>query len=72
MEANEIVKCIYPQRPTIIFNTPSQSSNIQIIHINVSTYAQALVTFHESKLVPENVSQKILKVQFHANSPSTK
>ena len=58
MEENEIVKWIYPQRPATLFNTQSQSSNILIINTNVSTYAHTLMTFHESKPVPEQSSKK--------------
>ena len=67
-----MVKHIYLQRPTTQFNTPNQSSHVPIIHTNVSTYTQALMTFHESNPVSEQSSQKWLKVQFNVNSPSTK
>ena len=50
----------------------NQRSNIPIIHTNVSIYEQALMTFHELNPVPEQASQKILKLQFNSTSISVK
>ena len=40
IEVNERVKHIYPDRPTEDLQTPRHNNKIQIIHINISTYAQ--------------------------------
>ena len=46
-EANDVIKYIYPEKIN------NQRSNIPIIHTNVYTYAQDLMTFHESNPVLE-------------------
>ena len=51
-EANDMITYIYPDRVITDLITSNQRSNIPIIHNNVSTYAQALMTFHESNPVP--------------------
>ena len=50
----------------------NQRSNIPIIHTNVSTYAHALMTFHESNPVSGQTSQKRLKFEFNSTSISAK
>ena len=67
-----MIEYIYPDRVNIDFNTYNQRSNTPIIHNNVSTYAQALMTFHESNPVPTQASQKRLNLQFNSNSISEK
>ena len=47
IEAKELVKYIYPDRNTEDLQTPRQINNNQIININVSTYAQDLMQFHD-------------------------
>ena len=46
-ETNDIIKYIYPERTNTNYNMYNQNSNIPIIHTNVSTYAQAFMTFHK-------------------------
>ena len=48
-----MVNYIYSQRNTVDFNPSRQRSNIPIIHTNVSTYAKALIEFHEPNSVAE-------------------
>ena len=69
---NDMIKYIYPERTNTNYNMYNQRSNIPIIHTNVSIYEQALMTFHELNLVPEQASQKILKLQFNSTSISVK
>ena len=71
-EANDMIKYIYPERTDTNYSMYNQRNNIPIIHNNVSTYAQALMTFHESNPVPEQTSQKRLKLQFNSSSISAK
>ena len=47
IEVKELVKYIYPDRNTEDLQTPRQINNNQIININVSTYAQYLMQFHD-------------------------
>lgn len=60
-EVNEIIKYIYPDRPT-------QTHSVRkiyyesIIHRNVSSYAQALVIFHDASPFRELSFNKNLKV----------
>ena len=61
-EANVMIKYIYPNRTNKEFNISRQRNNTPIIHTNVSTYAQALMIFHESNPVPSQSSHKRLKV----------
>ena len=65
IEAKYVLKDIYPNRPInhIQYSRPPNES--PIIHNNVSTYAQALMQFHESNPVLETSSHKRLKFQFH-------
>ena len=67
-----MMKYIYPDKVNIDFNTYNQKSNTPIIHTNVSTYAQALMTFHESNPVPAQATQKRLKFQFNSKFISKK
>ena len=69
IEVNELVKYIYPDIPTEDLQT---SRKKQIIHTNVPTYAQALMTFHELNTVLERSSNKRLKLQFYDASNSSK
>ena len=55
-EANVMIKYIYPNRTNKEFNISRQRNNTPIIHTNVSTYAQALMIFHESNPVPSQSS----------------
>ena len=43
----------------------SQSRNTPIIHTNISTYFQALISFNEFNPVPSQSSHTIFKVQFN-------
>ena len=65
IEAKDILNYIYPNRVTnnIQYNIPQYES--PIIHNNVSTYAQALMHFHESNPVPDTTSHKRLKLKFN-------
>ena len=72
IEVNNMIKYIYPDRTNIYYRTYNQRSNIPIIHTNVSKYAQVLMTFNEANSVPEQASQKRLKLQFNSNSISAK
>ena len=67
-EANDMIKYIYPDRVTTELKTSIQRINVPIIHNNVSTYAQALMTYHESNPVPAQSSKKRLKLKFNAKS----
>ena len=67
-----MIKYIYPDRVNRDYNNYNQRSNPPIIHTTVSTYAQALMNFHESNPVPTQVSQKRLKLQFNSTSISEK
>ena len=71
-EAKDMLKYIYPNR----INTNTQYISPQyespIIHNNVSTYAQALMHFHESNPVPDTSSHKRLKLQFNEKPNPTK
>ena len=67
-----MIKYIYPDRVNIYYNNYNQRTNTPIMHTNVSTYAQALMNFHESNPVPTQVSQKRLKLQFNSKSISEK
>ena len=67
-----MIKYIYPERTDNNYSLHNQRNNIPTIHNNVSTYAQALMTFHESNPVPEQASQKRLKLQFNSSSISEK
>ena len=46
-EANAMIRHSYPERTNTNYNMYNQNSNIPIIHTNVSTYAQAFMTFHK-------------------------
>ena len=63
-----MIKYIYPDRVNRDYNNYNQRSNPPINHNNVSTYAQALINFHESNPVPTQASQKRLKLQFNSIS----
>ena len=45
-EANDMIKYIYLDKTNKEINMSSQRNNTPIIHTNVSTYAQALMSFH--------------------------
>ena len=62
-----MIKYIYPDRVNREYTNYKQRSNPPIIHNSVSTYAQALMNFHESNPVPTQASQKRLKLQFNSN-----
>ena len=49
-----------------------QRKNTPIIHSNVSTYAQALMLFHDDNSVPPKLLYKHLKIQFREQTPTTK
>ena len=51
-KANDMIKHIYPDITNKGFNISSQRNNTPIIHTNVSTYFQALISFHEFNPVP--------------------
>ena len=61
-----MIKYIHPDRVNRDYTNYNQRSNPPIIHNNVSTYAQALMNFHESNPVPTQASQKRLKLQFNS------
>ena len=67
-----MLKYVYPNRATNDIQYSSPQNEILIIHNNVSTYAQALMQFHESNHVPEPSSHKRLKIQFNDKSNYTK
>ena len=48
------------------------NKTIPIIHTSVSTYAQALIIFHEDNPVPTKLSNKRLKIQCWEQTPTTK
>ena len=45
-EENDMIKYIYLDKTNKEFNMSSQRNNTPLIHTNVSTYAQALMSFH--------------------------
>ena len=63
VEVKSMIKYIYPDREEEE-RQEYQRANTPIIHNNVSTYAQALMLFHEDNPVPSNDSNKRLKMQF--------
>ena len=65
-----MIKYIYPDRVNRDYIDYNQRNNPPINHNNVSTYAQALMKFHESNPVPTQASQKRLKLQFNSKSIS--
>ena len=67
-----MLKYVYPNRPTNDIQYSSPPNESPIIHNNVSTYAQALMQFHEFNPVPEISSHKRLKLQFNEKSHSNK
>ena len=67
-----MLKYVYPNRPTNDIQYSSSPNESPIIHNNVSTYAQALMQFHESNPVPKISSHKRLKLQFNEKSHSNK
>ena len=67
-----MIKYIYPDRVIRDYNNYDQRSNPPIIHNNVSTYAQALMNFHESNPVLTQASQNRLKLQSNSKSISDK
>ena len=71
IEAKDMLKYVYQTRKSNDSNYSSPLNDISTIHINVSTYAQALMQFHESNTVPGTSSHKILKLQFNKKSNST-
>ena len=72
IEAKDMLKYIYPNRPTNHIQYSSPPNESPIIHNNVSTYAQVVMQFHESNPVPETSSHKRLKLHFHEKSNSNK
>ena len=71
MEVKTILKFIYPEREEDE-RQDYQRANTPIIHNNVSTYAHALMFFHEDNPVPTNNSNKHLKMQFREQTPTSK
>ena len=65
IEAKDMLNYIYPNRVTNNIQYTSPQYESPIIHNNVSTYAQALMHFHESNPVPDTSSHKRLKLQFN-------
>ena len=63
---------IYPNRVTNNIQYTSPQYESPIIHNNVSTYAQALMHFHESNPVLDTTSHKRLKLQFNEKPNPTK
>ena len=53
-----MIKYTYPERTNKEFSISSQRNNTPIIHTNVSTYAQVLISFHEFNPVPLQHSHK--------------
>ena len=70
-EVKTIVKYVYPDREEDE-RQYYQRENNPVIHSNVSTYAQALMNFHEDNPVPTNNSNKRLKMQFREQTPTSK
>jgi len=71
MEVKTMIKYIYRERKEDE-RQDYQRANTPIIHNNVSTYAQALMLFHEDNPVPTNNSNKHLKMQFREQTPTSK
>ena len=71
MEVKTMIKYIYPEREEDE-RQDYQRANTPIIHNNVSTYAQALMIFHEDNPVPTNNSNTRLKIQFREQTPTSK
>ena len=72
IEAKDMLNYIYPNRVTNNIQYTSPQYENPIIHNNVSTYAQALMHFHESNPVPDTTSHKRLKLQFNEKPNPTK
>ena len=70
-EVKAILKYVYPDREEDE-RQDYQSENTPIIHSNLSTYAQALIFFHEENPVPTRLSKKRLKIQFREQTPTMK
>ena len=66
-----MIKHIYPERDDDE-RQEYQRANTPIIHNNVSTYAQALILFHEDKPVPSNDSNKRFEMQFREQTSTSK
>ena len=60
-----MLQYIYPNRVTTNTQYISPQYESPLIHNNVSTYAQALMHFHESNLVLDTSSHKRLNLQFN-------
>ena len=71
VEVKSMIKYIYPDREEEE-RQEYQRANTPIIHNNVSTYAQALMLFHEDNPVPSNDSNKRLKMQFREQTSTSK
>ena len=71
MEVKTMLKYIYPDREEEE-RQEYQRANTPIIHNNVSTYAQALMLFHEDNPVPSNDSNKRLKMHFREQTSTSK
>ena len=67
-----MIKYIYPERSDNNYSLNNQRNNIPTIHNVVSSYAQVVAAFHDSNPVPEQASQKRLKLQFNSSSISEK
>ena len=59
VEVNEMIKYVYPDRET---TTQRARPQVPIMHTNVSTYAQTLMSFHEANPVPTKSSNKRLNI----------
>ena len=70
-EVKAMIKYVYPDRE-VDERQAYQRTNIPIIHSNISTYAQALIIFHDDNPVPIKLSIKCLKMQFREQTPTTK
>ena len=66
-----MIKYVYPEREEDE-RQDYQRENSPVIHSNVSTYAQALMDFHEENPVPTHHSNKRLKMQFSEQTPMSK
>ena len=63
-----MIKYIYPERSDNYYSLNNQRNNIPTIHNVVSSYAQVVAAFHDSNPVPEQASQKRLKLHFNSSS----
>ena len=63
-----MIKYVYSDREN---TTQRERKQAPTMHTNVSTYAQTLMIFHEASPVPNNSSNKRLKIRLHDNTMSS-